>query len=737
MPTSSTPRWWYAFVASLLLGVGLGACFEPATVICRTGLVCPPDSQCSVDGASCTSNDGCGNGRVDTGETCDDGNQTDGDGCSADCRSDEKCANGVIDDKFGAGDRRNEACDDRNKIPGDGCSADCKSKEVCGNGILDFTVGEVCDDGNVVAGDGCSADCRSTETCGNGVIDRIKGEECDFASPDAGTRCSPECKNQGCGNGIIDPGEACDDNNTSDGDGCSHDCLSTEICGNHIPDPFMGEVCDDGNRDGGDGCSADCRSLETCGNGITDRAIKPDGGFEICDDGNRDAGDGCAADCKSTEACGNRIVDVAVGEVCDDGNRAGGDGCSADCRSNETCGNRIIDLTKRDGGIEQCDDGPAGSTRCSPACLLRYCGNGIPDPGEACDDGNQVSGDGCEPNCQLTGTCGNGKLDVGEQCDDGNPSSTDSCIACKFAVCGDGFVQVGVEACDTKGMSASCNADCTIPRCGDGIVNAFRGEQCDILGNGGIGPDGGLLGGESAGCDQDCTAAYCGDGVTNTTRREVCDDGNTSDSDACLSTCQPAACGDGFLQAGVEQCDDGNASACGTCSATCAATQPRHLASGGLVAVAPALVHDTDSFVLDDGVTTPVTFELDTSTLPAVGPGRVRIDAVSPRPDGGAGTADDVADTIVAAITSVSSLKILAGRGAGSGVVTLSNTALGGLGNRPILWSGTTPGFQVSGMSGGVALDCGAGVGCTSNDDCQGVLRCKPTGLTTVLTCQP
>ena len=33
------------------------------------------------------------------------------------------------------------------------------------------------------------------------------------------------------------------------------------------------------------------------------------------------------------------------------------------------------------------------------------CGNGAPDPGEACDDGNGFGGDGCEPGCTLSTAC--------------------------------------------------------------------------------------------------------------------------------------------------------------------------------------------------------------------------------------------------------------------------------------------------------------------------------------------
>ncbi|PKN26136.1 MAG: hypothetical protein CVU65_06635 [Deltaproteobacteria bacterium HGW-Deltaproteobacteria-22] len=45
-----------------------------------------------------------------------------------------------------------------------------------------------------------------------------------------------------CGDGNINVGEVCDDGNNVGGDGCSANCLSTEVCGNAITDP--GEECD-------------------------------------------------------------------------------------------------------------------------------------------------------------------------------------------------------------------------------------------------------------------------------------------------------------------------------------------------------------------------------------------------------------------------------------------------------------------------------------------------------------
>lgn len=61
--------------------------------------------------------------------------------------------------------------------------------------------------------------------------------------------------------------------------------------------------------------------------------------------------------------------------------------------------------------------------------------------------------------------------------------------------------------------------------------------------------------------------ADCGDGVTDT--GEACDDGNGSDTDACLSSCLDASCGDGFVRAGVEACDDGNVADTDACLSNC------------------------------------------------------------------------------------------------------------------------------------------------------------------------
>jgi len=119
------------------------------------------------------------------------------------------CGDGVVD--------HDEVCDDGNTVSGDGCSADCKSDETCGNGIVDVAAGETCDDGNTVGGDGCSANCQSNETCGNNVVD--PGEDCDSGNVFTAT-CNPDCTKPRCGDGELNmpAGESCDDGNTTDTD---------------------------------------------------------------------------------------------------------------------------------------------------------------------------------------------------------------------------------------------------------------------------------------------------------------------------------------------------------------------------------------------------------------------------------------------------------------------------------------------------------------------------------------
>jgi cysteine-rich repeat protein len=74
--------------------------------------------------------------------------------CDAPCSGcEDTCGDGVLD--------RGEQCDDGNAVDGDGCESSC-TLPACGNRIRD--VGERCDDGNLANGDGCSAACTASTT---------------------------------------------------------------------------------------------------------------------------------------------------------------------------------------------------------------------------------------------------------------------------------------------------------------------------------------------------------------------------------------------------------------------------------------------------------------------------------------------------------------------------------------------------------------------------------------------
>ena len=79
---------------------------------------------------------------------------------------------------------------------------------------------------------------------------------------------------------------------------CASGACLVPVCGDGVIEP--GEVCDDGNQSLGDGCGADCRSNETCGNGRVD-PIRIAGGeatpFEQCDGGDVLGHDGCSSTC--------------------------------------------------------------------------------------------------------------------------------------------------------------------------------------------------------------------------------------------------------------------------------------------------------------------------------------------------------------------------------------------------------------------------------------------------------
>jgi cysteine-rich repeat protein len=158
---------------------------------------------------------------------------------------------------------------------------------------------------------------------------------------------------------------------------------------------------------------------------------------------------------------------------------------------------------------EECDTGPENSDTksgaCRTTCRIAGCGDNVLDPGEACDDGNRLGGDGCAATCRKLEQCGDGIIDPGaEQCDTG-PDNSDT-------------------------LADQCRTNCTRPRCGDGAEDSA--EECD---------DGNLENGDT--CDSNCTRPRCGNGITGT--GEECDDTNTFNTDACRPDCMRNTCSRG------------------------------------------------------------------------------------------------------------------------------------------------------------------------------------------------
>ncbi len=545
---------------------------------------------CSDDAANGGGYGICGNGVIETGETCDDGNTVGGDGCSASCQQEDgwTCHEGKPCEPNGGGIcgngkvETNEVCDDGNTAGGDGCSADCKRVEsgwtcppnggtctekddVCGDGIVGGS--ELCDDGNTAGGDGCSADCSEIE----------KGWTC----PPEGGKCSQTGAR--CGDGIVNRAEeACDDGGNSfgctsdckiadgyncsvDADGMSH-CWAME-CGDGILDPKNGEECDDGANNAEDGyglkddgtpkCNTNCKLIPYCGDGTKN-------GDEECDrgtDGNNGTygqKDACTPECKNAGWCGDGVYQAGY-EKCDPKDKNSNGGCTDDCKA-------------KDG------------YRCRP------------DTG-ACINYDELPEPGCGTVSDKTGKTYI-DLELGEECDQAGNGCTDQC---KTA---DGYKCVySPKPCST--CSEEEGKQCEQLKCGDGLIDPDGYEECDMGSDNGKGlgctasctvepgyvcksvdkiADGAVVG-KTSSCD-----TFCGDGVR--TKDEECDAGQnngagkgcsgnctieeyaicTSNNIGATSKCSAGTCGDGKIGKG-EMCDDGNAVGGDGCSADCKAVE--------------------------------------------------------------------------------------------------------------------------------------------------------------------
>ena len=387
-----------------------------ATLTCDPGL--SSLAVVAVDGAGnemrqefdpafvCRQAEVCGDGTVDFGEQCDDGNPDSCDGCSPACTFDALCGNGIVESPC-------EQCDDGDTNPCDGCSATCQTEGFCGDGIHDPAC-EQCDGGNLEGGDCCTSSCfleSVTTVCrpASGLCDMPE-----FCTGPAGFCPADRIQLAGvlcrASTGTCSPAEFCDG--------------SSALCPPDVSEPDF-TVCDDGLFcNGADLCldgtcgthrGDPCRLLGECHgcDETRDQCLSP-AGAECTEDGNVCTDDLCdgAGFCShvpNTSAC---LAPCVQESLCQDGACIPGTVpvvCTpaSQCSLQGTCDPAIglcSDPPKPDGA--SCSDGDActagdlcsGGT-CGGVVLVDRDLDGVCDLVDSCSDLLDADADGVGDSC--------------------------------------------------------------------------------------------------------------------------------------------------------------------------------------------------------------------------------------------------------------------------------------------------------------------------------------------------
>jgi cysteine-rich repeat protein len=220
-----------------------------------------------------------------------------------------------------SGNCENSKCADivsSKKEDGEACTADSECKNGKCQKDNPSGSGKVCGEATVTLkedGEACTGDAE----CKNG--------KCQKDNPDTsvGGKVCGDAEIAACGDANLDNGEACDDGNTVDGDGCSADCATVEL-GYECPTPgakcllALTSVCTDHSECASGRCAVDPNDAEkkTCQNKLDKDAV-------CLDD----------ADCLDTLKCLDNAT--ADGKVCSAPEPEKYEIGNA-CTSNEQCG---------------------------------------------------------------------------------------------------------------------------------------------------------------------------------------------------------------------------------------------------------------------------------------------------------------------------------------------------------------------------------------------------------------
>ena len=412
----------------------VGVCVvDPATVsLCDDDESCTDDSCDPVAGCQYTPNDAanCSDGDACNGEESCQGGQCVA-GVLPDCDDGDKCTEDGCAEESGCTHLPTLVpCDDG--LP---CTTDACVDDICANVFLPFycVIGNECvPSGAEDPGNAClkCAPALSTATwtwigdgmpCGAGKV-CYDGACCDHAANCAGK----DCGDDGCGSlcGTCQQGWSCKAG-ICEKDACVPQCV--------------GKVC---GPDGCDGSCGQCLGQEICTAEGQCLCVPACAGKDCGDDGCGDScgtcqpGWSCQADICEKDAC----VPLCGGKECGD------DGCGGECGPCEgdfTCQDAVCVAWLCTPGQPICDGEVA--TLCATDGLGPEPGGILcPDLGMKCEEGECVSS-----------PCGNGELDEGESCDDGNDLTCDGCEECgvRYVLLADGvpghYIEVIDEAAGT------------------------------------------------------------------------------------------------------------------------------------------------------------------------------------------------------------------------------------------------------------------------------------------------